>query len=69
MTNRRKVVRKMTKADVINQIVEICCQKNTPEEKELIRRGLFVINKIKYKKLLTNSNPCDIMNTEIKERN
>lgn len=40
----------MTKADVINQIVEICCQKNTPEEKELIRRGLFVINKIKYKK-------------------
>lgn len=40
----------MTKADVINQIVEICCQKNTPKEKELIRRGLFVINKIKYKK-------------------
>lgn len=40
----------MTKADVINQIVEICCQKNTPEEKEFIRRGLFVINKIKYKK-------------------
>ena len=38
----------MTKADAINQIVEICCQKNTPEEKELIRRGLFVINKIKY---------------------
>jgi hypothetical protein len=39
----------MTKADAINKIVEICCQKNTPEEKELIRRALFIINKIKYK--------------------
>ena len=38
----------MTKADAINQIVEICCQKTPPEEKELIRRALFVINKIKY---------------------
>jgi hypothetical protein len=39
----------MTKADVINRVIEICCQKNSPEEKELIRRALFVINKIKYK--------------------
>ena len=39
----------MTKADVINQIVEICCQKNNPKEKEFIRRTLFIINKIKYK--------------------
>lgn len=59
----------MTKADAINRIVEICCQTTPPEEKELIRRGLFVINKIKYEEVLTNPNPCDIMNTEIKERN
>lgn len=59
----------MTKADAINQIVEICCQKNTPEEKELIRRGLFVINKINYKEVLTNPNPCAMMKTRDKERN
>lgn len=59
----------MTKADAINQIVEICCQTTHPEEKELIRRALFVINKIKYEEVLTNPNSCAIMNTEIKERN
>ena len=59
----------MTKADAINQIVEICCQKNTPEEKELIRRGLFVINKINYKEVLTNPNHCAIIKAQSKERN
>ena len=60
----------MTKADAINQIVEICCQKTPPEEKELIRRALFVINKIKYdEKGIDKPQPCDIMNIENKERN
>ena len=37
----------MTKLDVINKVIEICCADKTEKEKELIRKALCVINKIR----------------------